>query len=194
MFIVLYSGGTGPSRFLEPIIEALPLAPRAVLVIRGPGIDVFGAHYLRIASLHGVQQRVFCLPPVPSDEVVAAAAGADAGIWTLADLCRNFRYALPNKIFEYLAAGLPVLAANYPEVRRVVDKYQAGECFEPAQPASIAAAINRMAENGENYRALRKNAAAALADLESVDEWEKIVQLYNDLANDVPRPEIIKYD
>ena len=194
MFIILYSGGTGPSRFLEPLIEALPLAPRAVLVIRGPGVDVFGSHYARIAKLHGVQERVFCLPPVPPEEVIPASAGADAGIWTLPKLCQNFVYALPNKIFEYLAAGLPVLAADYPEVRSVIEKYQAGVCFDPYKPASIAAAINRMAEDPEEYRTLQKNAAAALADLRSVDEWDKLVQLYRDLANDIPRAELIKND
>ncbi len=194
MFLILYSGGTGPSRFLEPVIEALSLAPSAVLVIRGPGIDVFGAHYLRIASAHGVQHRVFCLPPVPSQEVIPSSAGADAGIWTLANLCQNFAYALPNKIFEYLAAGLPILAADYPEVRGIVDKYEAGVCFDPNKPESIAAAINCMAQDPEKFRVLRKNAAAALADLRSVDEWDKLVQLYRDLANNVPRAELQRND
>ncbi|MEO7725951.1 MAG: glycosyltransferase family 4 protein, partial [Burkholderiales bacterium] len=192
LFIVLYSGGTGPSRYLEPIIEALAYAPNAVLVIRGPGIEVFGDHYRRVAKLHGVESRVFCLPPVPSDEVVPASAGADAGIWTLENLCKNFSYALPNKIFEYLAAGLPVLAADYPEVRGIIDKYAAGECFDPNNPKSIADAINRLAENPEAYGVLRKNAAAALADLRSVNEWSKLVHLYTDLANDVQRPEFLK--
>jgi hypothetical protein len=56
-------------------------------------------------------ERLLLIPPVPSRDVVAAARGADAGIWTLPALCRNFTMRSLNKIFEYLAADLPVLVA-----------------------------------------------------------------------------------
>ena len=91
--------------------------------------------------------RVKLEPPVPSSDVVAAARGADAGIWTLPALCRNFTFALPNKIFEYLAADLPVLVAHYPEAKRLVLEHEVGLAFDPYDPQSIAQSIKRLMQD-----------------------------------------------
>jgi glycosyltransferase involved in cell wall biosynthesis len=189
-FVVLYSGGTGPTRFLEPIVKAMAMTPRATLVIRGPDIESYGASYLRLARRLGIESRVFCLPPVPPSDVVNAAAAASAGIWTLPNLCKNFYYALPNKVFEYLAAGLPVLVADYPEVRRILGAYDVGLSFDPYDPASIAAQINRLADSPELCQRFRDNAAVAWQELGRLDESGKVVKLYQDLASGVSRPEI----
>ena len=180
-FVVLWQGGVGPTRLLEPIIEAFEYIPRGVLAIRGPGITRFGKDYLELARAHGAGDRVFCLPPVPSAEVVAAAAGADAGVWSLPNLCKNFYYSLPNKIFEYLAAGLPILGADFPEVRRIVNCYEVGLCFDPYDPKSIAARINRMIDDPAMVRRFRANVPAALVDMQADREWERLVELYRGL-------------
>ena len=140
-FVLLWQGGTGPTRLIEPIIEALADAPYCTFVIRGPSLDIFGQAYEALARKSGVEKRVILVPPVPSSDVVAAARGADAGIWTLPALCRNFTLALPNKIFEYLAANLPVLAAHYPEAARLVVENRVGLVFDPYSPRSIAELI-----------------------------------------------------
>ena len=180
-FLILYQGGTGPSRFLEPIIEALALAPQATLVIRGPEIEIYRKDYENLAMKMLVSRRLICLPPVPSGDVVAAAAGADVGIWTLPDLCKNFRYALPNKIFEYLAAGLPILIAKYPEPTRIAEDYGVGLTFDPYDPASIAAQINCLIQDRELHERLRKNIPAALSALRADVEWDKVVAVYQNM-------------
>jgi glycosyltransferase involved in cell wall biosynthesis len=184
-FVVLWQGGVGPTRMIEPLIQALPLAPAMVLVLRGPGIDRYGADYARIATRCGAAERLLLLPPVPSADVVAAARGADAGIWTLPNLCKNFYYALPNKIFEYLAAGLPVLAADFPEARRIVTGYEVGLCFDPYDPASIAAQVNRLAGEPALANRTRANVPRALADMRADHEWEKLADMYRELARSV---------
>jgi glycosyltransferase involved in cell wall biosynthesis len=183
-FIVLYQGGTGPTRLLEPVIEAIQLVPGAVLVIRGPGIEHYGDHYCALARSLGIADRVFCLKPVLPNDVVHAARGADAGIWSLPNMCRNFYYALPNKLFEYLAAGLPVLIANYPEVARVVTRYEVGLTFEPYSPESIAAAIDALACNPGLQARMRANTLTALEDMRASKEWGKLVLLYDELRTD----------
>src|SRR6185369_7209682 len=161
-FILLWQGGTGPSRMIEPIIEALAHAPSVAFVIRGPSLDLFGEGYRALARKCGVEDRLVLLPPVPSGDVVASAESADAGIWTLPNLSKNFYYALPNKIFEYLASGLPVLAANFPEARRMVEGYDVGLCFDPYDPRSIAAQLTRLATEPELHARLRANIPHAL--------------------------------
>jgi len=180
-FVLLWQGGTGPTRLIEPIIEALAFAPRCTLVIRGPSLDLFGPGYRAIAQRIGADDRLVLRGSVPSRDVVAAARGADAGIWTLPALCRNFTYALPNKIFEYIASGLPTLVADYPEAGRIVERHGVGGAFDPYSPQSIATAINRLIDDPALCEQLRRNTVAALSDLDAEAEWLKLVHLYDEL-------------
>lgn len=181
-FVLLWQGGTGPTRMIEPIIEALVHAPACTLVIRGPSLDLFGEGYRALADKLGVSDRLVLRDGVPSRDVVAAARGADAGIWTLPALCRNFTFALPNKIFEYTAAGLPVLVADYPEARRVVEEHEIGLAFDPYSPHSIAVAINRLIEDPAFTESCRSRTEAALAAMDARAEWAKVVEIYDGLA------------
>jgi len=180
-FVLLWQGGTGRTRLIEPIIESLAYAPGCVFVIRGPSLDLFGSDYLALARRTGVEDRLILVPPVPSKDVVAAARGADAGIWTLPPLCRNFTFALPNKIFEYLAAELPILVAHYPEAVRLVRENQIGLIFDPHDPRSIAESINQLMHDQELRAMYVANTSKALARLDAKSEWQKLVLLYNRL-------------
>jgi glycosyltransferase involved in cell wall biosynthesis len=185
-FVLLWQGGTGPTRLIEPIIEALSFMPRCTFVIRGPSLDLFGSGYRDIAERVGAADRLILLPPVPSRDVVAAGRGADAGVWTLPNLCRNFRMALPNKIFEYLASGLPIVVADYPEARKIAEDHGVGVTFDPYDPRSIAAAINRLAENSETLVRVRAAVPEALARLHVDSEWSKLADLYKSLPQSGP--------
>lgn len=180
-FLLLWQGGTGPTRLIEPIIEALVAAPECVFVIRGPSLDLYGPAYIELARKIGVEKRLILLPPVPSGDVVAAARSADAGIWTLPALCRNFTLALPNKLFEYLAAGLPILAADYPEARRLVTGNHVGLMFDPYDAQSIANAVNSMIGEPSLARDFRTNTRIALDKLNAEQEWQQLVLLYDNL-------------
>jgi glycosyltransferase involved in cell wall biosynthesis len=181
--IILYQGGLGPSRNLEPVIAAMARVPHAVFVIRGPGYEHWAKSYYRLASRLGVRDKIFCLPPVPSARVVAEARGADMGLWTLlADVGLNFKYSLPNKVFEYMAAGVPLLVADLPEVRKIVVGYEIGVCFDPVCPASIARAMNRLADDTALSDRCRGNIARAVRELGADQEWNKLVELYRHLG------------
>jgi glycosyltransferase involved in cell wall biosynthesis len=170
----------GPSRALEPVIRALAYSPKAALVIRGPGIEHFSESYRDIAIEHGVANRLHMMPPVESSRVVSAARGADCGIYTVANICKSFTYALPNKVFEYLMADLPVLTANYPEVQRLAVEGGVGLGFDPEDPASIAATINQMHDSATRSR-LKSAIPPLLLENSAEREWQKLLQLYKAL-------------
>ena len=178
--IILYQGGLGPSRNLEPVIEAIAGVPRAVLIMRGPEHEVYGPGRIRaLAQRVGAGDKMYCLAPVPSARVVEEAKAGDVGLWTLlANVGLNFHYALGNKIFEYLAAGLPLLVADLPEARRLVEQYQVGLCFDPDSPTSIAGAINRMVADHRFREACKANIPPALHALRADQEWNKLVGVY----------------
>ena len=189
-FLVLYQGGVGPSRALEPVIAALSQVPECVLVIRGPSVDDYSHHYRLVAKQNGVaQNQLVFLPEVPSADVVAACRGADAGLYTVADLCKSFRYALPNKVFEYLMAGLPVLTADYPEVRKLVVENGVGLAFPPTKPADIAETIRGIMAPGQT-KEMSSRIPALLAKLDAGDEWQKLVHIYRSLARSCACPEL----
>jgi len=108
-----------------------------------------------------VAERVHLLPPVLPDELLAVTASADVGLVLLEDTCLNHRLALPNKLFEYLAAGVPVLASDLPELRRVVETYRVGCVVDPANPGALAAAMRRLVEDAALRRHLAANTDAA---------------------------------
>jgi len=180
-FVVLYQGGTGPTRLLEPIIEALAMAPEVILVIRGPSLDLFGAGYKALADKIGAGARLVLRDPVPSRDVVAAARGADAGVWTLPNLSLNFYYALPNKVFEYLAADMPILVANYPEPARLVQDNNVGLVFDPTDPVSIAAQMRRLARDPALAEQMRTAIPKFLRGIDAAGEWHRLAELYQQL-------------
>jgi glycosyltransferase involved in cell wall biosynthesis len=188
-FLLLYQGGVGPSRALEPVIAALSLVPECVLAVRGPSLEEYSPHYRQVAEQNGValHQLVF-LPEVPSADVVAACRGADAGLYTVANLCKSFRYALPNKVFEYLMAGVPVLTVDYPEVRRLVAETGVGLAFDSVDPADIAATIRAMMVPGRAEE-FGSRIPALLARLDARGEWHRLVDIYRGLAPSSERPE-----
>lgn len=181
-FLLLWQGGTGPTRLLEPIIEALCLVPNVTFVIRGPSLELFGDGYRSLSKQLGVENQLVLLPPVRSAEVVEAAVGADAGIWTLPNLSKNFYYALPNKIFEYMAAGLPVLAANFPEARKMVEENGIGLCFDPYNPHSIAAQIRRLIDEPGLAERCRSAIPDVLRTIRAEQEWDKLVGIYREIS------------
>jgi len=180
--LLLWQGGTGTGRNIEPIIESLAYVQDVTFVIRGPSLDIFGDGYRKIANQIGVSDRLIFLDPVPSSEVVKAAIGADIGVWSLERLCKNFTYALPNKVFEYLASGLPVIGANFPEVLKLIEGNEVGMCFNPDDPASIAKVLKKLSSNPQLRSEMRQRIPVLLQTLDAEKEWQKIVDIYDGLA------------
>jgi len=91
--------------------------------------------------------KVHFHPAVPHDEVVQVVRSAQYGFCIAEDICLNARFSLPNRLFEYAAAGVPVLASRLPEIARVVEKYGLGICC--ANDAdSIEAAVRKIEQEG----------------------------------------------
>jgi glycosyltransferase involved in cell wall biosynthesis len=147
-FVTLYIGGVGPSRNIESVIKAhAKLDDRFVFVIRGPGVDFYGAECMQLAESLNIKNRIFILPAVGRDDVIAASKGADCGIVMLENLCKNFYWFYPNKFFEYSLAGLPVAVSNFPDVSAHIEREKNGITFDPSDPQSIADTLFQLNEN-----------------------------------------------
>ena len=82
--------------------------------------------------------RVRVASAVPIADVVRYAAAGDVGIIPFLNTSLNNFHGLPNKIFEYIAAGIPVVASDFPQLRAVIDRYDVGITFDPDRPGALA--------------------------------------------------------
>ncbi len=140
--IFLYQGIQNPGRGLPTLIEAVARADaRAKLVLVGSG--PLNEELCALVRERCVDGRVRFRAPVPYDDLPGITAAADFGVTLLEDLNLSTRLGAPNKLFEYLHAGLPVLVSDRAEARRVLDEYDVGVAVGPSVPA-VAAGIEEM--------------------------------------------------
>ena len=179
--IVLYQGLIDSARCIEEIAEATRFFDDGVvLVIMGTG---YGRWANPSTALAGYE-RIVLLPPVAYDELVPFTASADIGVLLYRNDCRNNYYCAPNKLFEYMMMGLPMVAADYPGMLPLVDGEGVGLCVDPQSPQAIAAAVNRLAAEPQLRERMRAN---GLRLAKGRYNWElestPLLQLYGTLAS-----------
>jgi glycogen(starch) synthase len=178
--LVLHQGAPAPDRGCEVLIDAVAQLTGVHLVFLGdpePGYgEELGAR-IRQAKIGG---RVSASPSVPLEQLLAYTAEADVGVTLLQDTCENHRLALPNKLFEYIAAGIPVVASAMPETEKLVDAYGIGWCVTPDDPVAVAQGISE-ALRARGDRALQARLAKAAAQLGWSREQGRLLALYEHL-------------
>lgn len=148
--VLLYQGGIyAEARAFRETIEALASLERIHFVVIGFGRDRDRELLQRWATEYGVAERMHVLGPRPFDELVHTAVRATVGLVPIKPNHKSDLLGDTNKLHEYLMAGLPVVASDLPEIRRVVVEGDppVGELFDPASPASISNAIRRVVED-----------------------------------------------
>src|SRR5215213_547355 len=140
--LVLHQGASARHRGCEQLVRAMASVPDAELVFLGdegdPGyVDALA----RLARQCGLEERVHFVPSVPLEDLLSHTAEADVGVSLLEDVCENHRLALPNKLFEYVAAGVPVVGSRLPELRRLVEGRRIGWTADASDPVDIARAL-----------------------------------------------------
>lgn len=146
--MLLYQGAVNVGRGLEWIIDAMPFLDNAVFCIVGDG-DIFNDIKKRIQLL-GVEDRVFLLGKIPFEELYAYTISADLGISLLENRGLNYFYSLPNRIFDFAQAEVPVLATDFPEIRNVVEGYGIGTLIDHYEPEYLAETIKNVLSEWEN--------------------------------------------
>ncbi|WP_217698365.1 glycosyltransferase [Streptacidiphilus griseoplanus] len=169
---VVYAGRIGAARDLETVLAGAE--GRAAVVLVGPADESWTA---RLTRRRGRPAEL--LPPRPVDAVDALLRRHGLAVVTLTDSCDNHRLALPNKLFHAVRAGVPVIAADLPELRRTVRRYDLGELYRPGDPASFAAALDRARSR---YPDLLRSVAAARPELLWEQDARRLVSLYGELA------------
>lgn len=177
--LVLHQGAPAADRGCEQLVRALALIEEAHLLFLGDALPGYVAGLERAAAAEGVAGRVHFLPYVPHERLLAHTAQADVGVSLLQPSCENHRLALPNKVFEYLAAGVPVVVSDLPELRRLLDSYAVGCVVDPLRPEAIARAISHTVAARKR---LLPEVERAARELSWRAEAPKLIGLYDGLG------------
>jgi glycosyltransferase involved in cell wall biosynthesis len=174
--IVLYQGGLQPGRGLDLLVKAATDLEQAYVVFVGGGS--MGAKLKSLVKKLELEERVFFIPTVPLAELPFYTASADVGVQPIENTCLNHFTTDSNKLFEYVVAGLPLVASALPEISLVVKRHDLGILIAPGDVDQLADALNTLLKNSElraKYSAHAKQAAATL-------NWEaqedELVELY----------------
>lgn len=174
--ILLYNGGISKGRGLEKLVEAMAFIEEAVLIFMGKG-DIEKQLKDMVCDLK-LTQKVFFHPPVPSEQVLIFSQWADVGLLPFQNCSLNIYFSLPNKLFEYLMAGLPVVSPDLPELRKVVEENGFGVLFNPRQKEGIIPAIEKILEP-KTFEEAKKRVLEKATELFNWEKEEKkLIQIY----------------
>ena len=172
--IVLYHGYLFPHRGIERLFEATPLVPGAHFVVMGFG-PRFEAYRAAAGALPDAD-RVHVIPGVAPGDLVDWVASADVAAMPIEGNTLNHRLTTPNKLFEALAAGVPVVASDLPGMAAIVRETGAGLLCDPADPADVARAIRGILDAPDAERATY--GARALVAARATYNWERQATTY----------------
>lgn len=133
--VIIYQGALNLGRGLPQAIRAMDYLPEAELVIAGSG-DLDSE--LRTSAAKSKHGNIRFTGRLPLEEVLKLTLTASLGISIEEDLGLNYRYALPNKLFDYIQARIPVVVTDLPEMKRIVDGYGVGMVTPSLEPDNLA--------------------------------------------------------
>lgn len=177
---VLYHGDLSASREIHTAIESVPLwRPEFSLVLRGSGSGAYMDQLHNLVKKLKIEDRIFFEPSVAFNQIVPTANLADIGFFSYAAYSPQIQYALPNKIFEYVMAGLALCIPNFTEVAQIVNEFGNGVLIQKHSPQGIASAVN--AFNVASIDRMKKASLAAAEILNWETERERLLIAYRSL-------------
>ena len=178
--IILQGSGINVQRGGEEAVMAMADLPEAFLLIVGGG-DAWPVLQQMVAGQH-LQDRVRLLDRMPYVEMMCYTRNADLGLSLDKDTNLNYRFSLPNKLFDYFRAHIPVLATDLPEVAAIVRRYDAGIIIPKPDPQLIAQEVKRLIADPARRDALRRNAIFAADSLDGEREMDALKGIFRSLG------------
>jgi glycosyltransferase involved in cell wall biosynthesis len=164
--IIVQGSGLNIDRGIEEAILAMPFINNSILLIVGDGDVIPNAK--EMVKVHQLETKVLFFGKRPYKELMQFTRYASIGLALDKPKSLNYRYALPNKLFDYIQANTAVICSNLIEIEKIVEKYDIGISIEIISPEAIAETINGLLENKEKLLAFQENCKTAA----EVENWE----------------------
>lgn len=175
--LLLQGAGINIGRGAEEAVEMMQYLEDCLLMIIGSG-DVIMSLKSEVQSFK-YKDRIKFIPKLPFEELRAYSSVADIGLSLDKDISLNYRYSLPNKLFDYVHAGLPVLASDLIEVKKIVEGYQIGLIVQNHDPKHLAEKVKEMLGDKKRFDLWRENLKLAAAELCWEKEEQKLLTFFD---------------
>ena len=174
--ILLQGAFIDPDRGGKELVEAMQYVQGVLLLIIGSGREI--ENLKSMVSTLSLQDKVWIKGKMPFEELKQFTANADLGVSLDKPLHLNYTLSLPNKLFDYIHAGIPVIVSDLPELRRVVSDYEVGLIVPSVEPKVVAEYI-KQALGHENFNTWKSNCLKARESLNWQHESEVLQDIYS---------------
>ena len=166
-FILIIQGsGLNIQRGIEEAILAMHLIEKCLMLIIGDGDVIPSA--IELVKNEKLDEKVKFLSKRPYNEMMQFTKNADIGLSLDKPLSTNYKLALPNKVFDYIQAGIPIISSNLIEIRKIIEKYKIGFCIQQVTPDNIANQVNFIIDNPEILNEYKLNCIRTA----EIENWE----------------------
>lgn len=175
--IILYQGAINKSRGLELMITTMQFIENTIFVIIGSG-DIENKLLQQIKHLN-LGEKIKLISKITPNELQKLTPLADLGISIEEDYGLSYKFALPNKLFDYIQAKVPVLVSDLPEMKNIVQKYSIGEIIKDRNPKKLANQIKTILQKDKSF--YNSNLEIAKKTLTWENESEQLKIIVNNL-------------
>ncbi len=176
---IIYQGALNIDRGLEEIIEAMQYLDNCVLQIVGSG-DIEN-ELKKLVTQTNTEKKVLFSGRIPFEKLKKITSQADIGISFEQNTNLNYYYSLPNKIFDYIHAGVPVLASDFPEIKNIINKYKVGTIITDYNPISLSSKIKEIIKNEKQLTEWKINSCKAAKELCWQNEEKKLLKIFDSI-------------
>ena len=165
--LILQGTGINVQRGAEEAVLAMQYLKNEVLLIVGSG-DVFPT-LKKIVEQYKLQDKVIFKPKMLFSDLRQYTMNSDLGLAIDKDTNLNYHFSLPNKLFDYIHSGIPILSSGLIELKQIIDQYDIGYYIQNHDPRHIASVVESIFADETRYNTLKQNTAKAKEEL----CWEK---------------------
>jgi len=170
--IILQGSGINIQRGAEEAVAAMRFVENSVLLIAGGG-DVID-FLKKYVDENNLQQKVIFKSRMPYGELMQYTVNADLGLAIDKNTNLNYEFSLPNKLFDYIHAEIPVLASKLVEIKRIIEQFNVGYFIDNHNPEHISQRINEIFDNQDAYNIKKQNTLNAKEELCWENESKKL--------------------
>lgn len=174
--IILQGAGINVNRGAEEAVEAMQYVYDAVLLIIGSG-DVIDLLKQLVVDLN-LSEKVIFIGKIPFQELCQYTRHADLGLTLDKGTNLNYKYSLPNKLFDYIHAGVPVLSSDLVEIKKIISRYDIGDYIDRHEPEHIAKKISTILNAEAILQLWKKNTKIAAENLNWEKEEQQLTAVY----------------
>lgn len=173
--VIMQGAGINVQRGAEELVDAFQYLSEDYLLLIIGGGDVI--HQLKANAVNrSLQNKIKFIDKIPASELRQYTMNSDLGVTIDKDNNMNYHFSLPNKVFDYLHAGIPILATRLPEIESIVTKYNVGTFIESHDPKHIAERIQSFL-NSDQYNTCKVNTQKAASENNWETEKQKLLNL-----------------